>query len=551
MPSMSRSGRIADPVHGYVNFTSIERRILDHRVAQRLRYVSQNGLNHLVYPEVRSSRFSHSLGAMHLASEFLASCFRNAAPDVRTDVGDAITQAIQDAAGSVANPAHAGQELALEPALIAHHYCDQSHRPYVLLSEQSLRLAALFHDLGHLPFSHDFETAIGELWLGLSETEQQTSPLAKLMAQRQGQSQIHERLSHEVAKLLLRDIFAHAGQEFGGEAVRIAFEFARKILTSVEAPDAPPREAVVFWLHSLMDGEVDADRCDYILRDGRNYGFEFALYDLRRLLDNLVAARGTNTPFTLALKPLGLAAVETFLLARFRSYQYGVWHHKVAQVGAALRHSIVRILGPVQDERVRAFIADLGTITNGAVSDESDLLNRFALYDDTWWMNIMRQQAQSQADEWLNLVCWRQSGPRSLWKRPEGFPIAASISATSPDEALKEWNSRLPDPDDYGAQSNWSKAVSVLQTEGVLVMRHFFAPWKIDRNTKASRLCIQQNDRHGTLTAVSQLSPLVRILQDVWKENVQLHAFATQDCTLSAQDVINRLPIVQLKKEDR
>jgi len=549
MTSMSRSGRVADPVHGYVNFTSIERRILDHRVAQRLRYVSQSGLNHLVYPEVRSSRFSHSLGAMHLASEFLAGCFRNASPDMRTEVGNALKEAIQEAAGSVSNPVQAGKELELEPALMAHHYCDQSHRPHVLLAEQSLRLAALFHDLGHLPFSHDFETALGELWLRLSDADKRTSPLAGLMTQRQGQSQIHERLSHEVAKLLLKDLFASTGQEFGGEAVRIAFEFARSILTSVETPDAPPREAVVFWLHSLMDGEVDVDRCDYILRDGRNYGFEFALYDLRRLLDNLVVVRGADTPFILVLKPLGLAAVETFLLARFRSYQYGVYHHKVAQIGAALRHSIVRILEPVQDERVRAFIRDLGTITSGTIIDEpGPLLNKFALYDDIWWMGIMRQQAQSQADEWLNLVCWRQSGPRSLWKRPENFPISASISASSPDEALKEWNSRLPDPDDFGAQSNWSKAVSDLQMNGVLVMRHFFAPWKIDRNTGTSRLCIQQNDSHGTLMPLSQLSPLVRTLQDVWKENVQVHAFATQGCALSAQDVIDRLPIAQVEE---
>src|SRR5918996_5097785 len=69
---LSGGGRIADPVHGYVDFTGIERVILDHPVSQRLRHVMQNGLACLVFPEAVTSRLSHSLGAMHLASRFLA-----------------------------------------------------------------------------------------------------------------------------------------------------------------------------------------------------------------------------------------------------------------------------------------------------------------------------------------------------------------------------------------------------------------------------------------------------------------------------------------------
>ena len=77
---LTREGRIADPVHGYVDFTGIERAILDHPVSQRLRHILQNGLAYLVFPEAVTSRFSHSLGAMHLASGFLAAALRNASP---------------------------------------------------------------------------------------------------------------------------------------------------------------------------------------------------------------------------------------------------------------------------------------------------------------------------------------------------------------------------------------------------------------------------------------------------------------------------------------
>src|SRR2546426_12491124 len=74
---LGRSGRIADPIHGYANFTGIERHIIDHPIAQRLQYVAQNGLAHLVYPGARTSRFIHSLGTMNLASRFFTSSFEH------------------------------------------------------------------------------------------------------------------------------------------------------------------------------------------------------------------------------------------------------------------------------------------------------------------------------------------------------------------------------------------------------------------------------------------------------------------------------------------
>jgi len=166
MPRALRSGRIADPVHGYVNFTGVERAILDHPVAQRLRYVAQNGLAHLVFPEVRSSRFSHSLGAMHLTSGFLAACLRNADPDTLQQVGDAIRLSVERVAGEVGDPERAASELITDATLTAHHYCRPAHASSMVLAEQGLRLAALFHDLGHLPFSHDFEHALDFFGVG-------------------------------------------------------------------------------------------------------------------------------------------------------------------------------------------------------------------------------------------------------------------------------------------------------------------------------------------------------------------------------------------------
>jgi uncharacterized protein len=103
-------GEIADPIHKYIRFTELEKKIIDSKVFQRLRRIKQLAGAHLVYPAAQHSRFEHSLGTMHLAGL-------------------------------------AGEHLFSIGAL------DKE-------SIQELRVAALLHDIGHGPFSHLFEEAL-------------------------------------------------------------------------------------------------------------------------------------------------------------------------------------------------------------------------------------------------------------------------------------------------------------------------------------------------------------------------------------------------------
>ncbi|RLF15228.1 MAG: phosphohydrolase [Thermoprotei archaeon] len=98
---------IRDPIHGYIMITELERRIVDTIIFQRLHYIRQLAGAHYVYPGADHSRFSHSLGVMHLAG---------------------IT----------------GEHLANLG------YIDQDEI-------QLLRIAGLLHDIGHGPFSHVYE----------------------------------------------------------------------------------------------------------------------------------------------------------------------------------------------------------------------------------------------------------------------------------------------------------------------------------------------------------------------------------------------------------
>lgn len=125
---------IRDPLWGSVAVDPVAARLLDAPALQRLRYVRQLGLAHLVYPGATHSRFEHALGAYHLARRALANLRE---------------------AGALASIA------ADEPAVVA--------------------AAALLHDVGHYPFSHALEEIGAPHHEALAEALVTIGPVAEIL----------------------------------------------------------------------------------------------------------------------------------------------------------------------------------------------------------------------------------------------------------------------------------------------------------------------------------------------------------------------------------
>src|ERR1017187_2189524 len=168
---MSKPFVIRDPVHGYVRVAAHERIVVDHPVTQRLRRITQTGLAELVFPEARTSRFVHSLGAMHLASRFVISAIENADESVAKSFFEEVQESVKFGISLRQNDLNALLEpsatrstggLLAGRGVFKNSALRKNERYVCLLGlvEAALRLAALFHDLGHLPFSHDFEFAL-------------------------------------------------------------------------------------------------------------------------------------------------------------------------------------------------------------------------------------------------------------------------------------------------------------------------------------------------------------------------------------------------------
>lgn len=101
-----------DPIYGFITVPHpLVLKLIDHKWFQRLRYIKQLGLSHLVYPGALHTRFHHALGAMHLMG---------LAIDVLRSKGHDISE--EEALGAA--------------------------------------VAILLHDVGHGPFSHALEHSL-------------------------------------------------------------------------------------------------------------------------------------------------------------------------------------------------------------------------------------------------------------------------------------------------------------------------------------------------------------------------------------------------------
>ncbi|QIW24016.1 HD domain-containing protein [Sulfolobus sp. S-194] len=261
---------IRDPIHGYIEVPDDILPVISSPFFQRLRFISQTGLAYMVYPGMRHTRFEHSLGAMHLAKEFLHYISSNSKIDFLTE-------------------------------------------DYAKL----VSLSALLHDIGHVAFSHTFESAL-----------QVTRDVYKEKIEYYGKE------THVKYGLRLISKYSYLFEKVGKNS---NITDPVKFLINVIGGN-PANEEEKFALQ-IISNFVDADRGDYLLRDSYYAGVGYGSYDIERLKRVLVYVDGK-----IAILKKAIPIVEQFLLARMYMFKNVYFHSVVGMYNAILSHAISKLI---------------------------------------------------------------------------------------------------------------------------------------------------------------------------------------------------------------
>ncbi|MBS7615778.1 HD domain-containing protein [Candidatus Bathyarchaeota archaeon] len=231
-------GEIKDPVHGYVYITEPEKEVIDSYPVQRLRRLRQLAGAEYVYPGANHTRFEHSLGVMYLA-------------------------------GKVAENPNISQVISEDEA-------------------ESVRLAALLHDVGHGPFSHVFEHLL-------------TKKLKKN----------HEDVTYWIIRNSeLKDVVGALGYK-AEEVAELAVGSFRKNGKT--------------FLNQIIQSSIDVDKLDFVVRDTYHTGAEYGFVDVFRLIQTFDVLDGN-----LAVDIGALSTLESFIIARIESFK-SIYFHRVGR----------------------------------------------------------------------------------------------------------------------------------------------------------------------------------------------------------------------------
>ncbi|KYH26583.1 HD domain protein [Halalkalicoccus paucihalophilus] len=232
---------IKDSVHDHIEVGGVARALLDTPPVQRLRHIKQLGTVSLVYPSANHTRFEHSLGVYHLACEAL------------------------------------------------------SHMRIEGRAAERIRAAAILHDVGHGPYSHNVEDVI-ERHTGKYHEDVEgvfaDSAIPGILRE-------HDLDPDRVAGLI------HGEGQYGG----------------------------------LVSGELDVDRMDYLVRDAHHTGVPYGTIDHGRLVRELRFVDGE-----LVLGEGNVQSAESLLVAR-ALMNPTVYSHHVARIGKSmLRRGAERLI---------------------------------------------------------------------------------------------------------------------------------------------------------------------------------------------------------------
>jgi HD superfamily phosphohydrolase len=342
------SKEILDPVVGYVKIYSWEMAMLDTLLFQRLRKITQLGLANLVYPSLNYTRFEHTIGTIGRLNQVLTRLRER----------------------------HKPQEYENEKIDVS----------IIDKYETQIRLAALFHDVGHCMFSHLTEFAMNGLKGG--KHKDKTGKPIDYPSVEMIKNIFNDEFAKERYKLSLFEIFSITilgtrqvaeilfsnnialftykdGEKIKNiEELESVLEHVARFIAGLPIENKPE----TIFLAQLMSSGLDVDKLDYMSREEHFSGIKIEM-DLQRIFNkiNIFSISPDKSPeslekytkhihpkhneqniteefIILGIEKGGQYSYEEFCMARLSLYEKIYLHKKVRAAEAFLKKKLTEFV---------------------------------------------------------------------------------------------------------------------------------------------------------------------------------------------------------------
>lgn len=298
---------------------------------------------------------------------------------------------------------------------------------------ESIRIAALFHDVGHPPYSHIIEEVLKEIYSackrddvsGKSEfdkgkrenllncleafapqkTIEDKHPIKDVgcllldMGERTKNSdaELHEQVGLKMLQLAVEEVFPHKIREIKQSDLQLDEKVGKALyhVLVVEFTFAILLEKSMLFksIHRIIDGVIDADRLDYIVRDSQSSGVDWGRIPYKRVINSAKLVRPLDKQvsfFAVAFPQKEQEDLEDILLMRYKIFSRINYHHRSVKTAVLLQSAVKELafdyLKSKENNEISVEISGLWTALGATLGEKALQVGK---WNDSWLITVL------------------------------------------------------------------------------------------------------------------------------------------------------------------
>ncbi|WP_289747795.1 hypothetical protein [Thomasclavelia cocleata] len=465
--------QVTDNIHGTIYLSNLESELISTPYFYRLHDIYQSSTVYMTFPSNRTKRYEHSLGTMELASTMLYTAVLNSDIKTKNKLFEKLEEyfkqiydlAICEYEEQVAPYFKKNEELLkdffgengdilsenkinenIENAINEGCFTDSAldyFQYYPMRSVntshnsvknfflyrcllQAIRIIALFHDVGHPPYSHIIEDVLNDLLNNIDKNTKnksnekvdefkkcmrkysktiKTQTIFEDLSLPDTNSALHERIGLSFLQSAVNDTIPEIIKEVllsnRHRSCKVASILYYILVVEFAFSMLVERDLFFKSFHKIVDGIMDADRLDYITRDSLNSGVDWGKIPYKRLINSsklvyLTEFDGheieeSKRPFVVAFPQKVSDDIEDLLLTRYKIFARINFHHRCLKTATALKAS-VKILSEdylYSSNNNKYFNSDINMLWTSLSMKASDRRTRVILWNDSWLISTL------------------------------------------------------------------------------------------------------------------------------------------------------------------